>query len=786
MFFNSKNRNPLLLILLVLLVAFTGCGNKETGLTNGTYTASETGYGGDVTVKLTVEKGKVSAVEITGADETPQIGGAAIPTLEEELLKAKSADVEAVSGASATSKAVLAAAEQVFAEAEGTKVAEAPLKMADGTYSAAVWSFSTTYPLNVEVSIEDNKFTAISVGDNNDTAPILQTAIDYLIPRMIENQSVSIDSITGATSSSTAIKAATEECLVQAISAAGGDEKAIRNFYVKSEKVSGDPVKMETDVLVVGMGGSGIMTATRAAEAIYAANGNDKTKVNVLGIEKAAKYGGTGAITSMPMSINPPSSVASNGGEDYVDADVLKQRWIEYTEGDAKEWAIDYMMNVSGSVTDYLMDRGFIFGPPIQGLSDPVKAVVSYGGEHHATKSEIQTYYDSIMDHYVEIGGEYILETSATDLITDGSGKVVGVTAQNDDGTEYEIYADAVVLATGGYGCDAEMTEKYLSTEYYPLTGAPYNMYGMRTNDGTMLESAIQKGAATYNIGVPPMSHIGGAVAVMHDFPTTVLPGTVDFFTGRELTQSLNDIPMMLAIAPNALAVNKFGKRFVDETALSIYGNWQAGPRYYTLWSSDMINDLKTDGLKFSTLGLFINQGGWPVETPIDNIDEVMDAAIAHGIVVKADTIADLAKALNMDPAVLTETVTNYNTYCDTRENPADGITKSENTYDLFGNAIPSKYPTLEKVEGDGPYYAVVSSPWIYSSVGGLDINDNFEVLNKIGDPVGGLYAVGNDSIGVLLTEKKEYVNYGGAAQGWAFTSGYLTGAIVAEEVIDN
>ena len=42
--------------------------------------------------------------------------------------------------------------------------------------------------------------------------------------------------------------------------------------------------------------------------------------------------------------------------------------------------------------------------------------------------------------------------------------------------------------------------------------------------------------------------------------------------------------------------------------------------------------------------------------------------------------------------------------------------------------------------------------------------------------PINGLYAVGTDSLGVLFSEQREYVTYGGAAQGWAYTSGRLAG----------
>ena len=79
------------------------------------------------------------------------------------------------------------------------------------------------------------------------------------------------------------------------------------------------------------LGGSGVASALSAAEAMYEKNGKDASKVSVLGIDKAGKYGGTSAVTTSPMTINPSYFVEKNNGENYVDADVLKNAWMEYT-----------------------------------------------------------------------------------------------------------------------------------------------------------------------------------------------------------------------------------------------------------------------------------------------------------------------------------------------------------------------------------------------------------------------------------------------------------------------
>ena len=766
-------------LTLCLLVCTAASATAEQALTDGVYTSDAAGFGGTVSMSMTVAGGEVTEITLSGDQETESIGGAALPKLEEALLSSQSAQIDGVAGATVTSNAVKAAAADCFRQAQGVESVEAVLK--DGTYSSAAWGFATNRQLNVTVEIRDNRIASIEVGANGETEIILNTAIENMIPDMLTYQSVKVDATTGATVSSNAIKTAVEDCLVQAIEAAGGDIGAISAFYAVPEKKT-DEVAIETDILIVGMGGAGIATGTRAVEAIEAAG---KTgEISVLMIDKAAKFGGTSVTTTSPMSVNPSTFVEQNGGEEYVDASELKSAWMEYTEGDAKEWAIDVMMNESGNAVDWLIEQGFVFGAPEQGLSAPYKVCVNYGAQFAVSKSTVQTYFDKIMDTYTSLGGEYMLETEATSLIVDENGAIIGVNAVHADGTRYTITADKVVLATGGFAGNGEMEDRYLSDEYYNLSGGGrYNLFGMSQNDGKMIQSAIDNGAATYNIGMPPVSHIGGAYAIMHEYPVIELD-TIDIWTGLNATQSLNDVPMMMAVAPNALAVNRQGVRFTDETTLASYGNWAAGAYFYTIWSDEQVKRIQDEGLAFNTIGIFINQGGWPANTPIPEVYDILDTGVEMGYIFKADTLEDLAAQIGVDPATLSKTVSDYNAYCDTRENPADGIEKSPVIYDLSGNPMEGDYNVYEKVEGDGPFYAVKGSPWIYSTTGALDVNEKFQVLDTEGEVMEGLYAVGTDCLGVLFTEKKEYVTYGGADQGWAFTSGYLAGQGIVDDML--
>lgn len=749
----------------------------------GTYTATAQGFGGDVTVTITVDAESITDVVIEGAQETDGIGSRAVEELPEAIKSAQSEEVDAVAGATITSKAIQTAAGEALAQARGEEAGgEVSVKMVPGTYTAQAQGFAKAELLEVSVTVSEDKIESIEVNpDNGETATVLQSAIDLMIPRMIENQSVTVDSICGATVSSNAIKTAAEAAVVEAIVAAGGSESDVKAFYVK-EPVSAAQEELETDVLVIGMGGSGFTAAMSAAQAQYEAAGNDASKVSVLGIDKAGKYGGTSALTSSPMAVNPPSMVAQKGS-DYVDVDVFKEDWLNYTEGDAKEELIDVMIGKSGETLDWLMDLGFEFAQPVPGFGTPYEVVCYYGegfvGSDGQTtsKSVVGGFFDKMMDAYEEIGGKYLLETEGTQLILE-DGKVVGAKAEGADGTQYTIRAKAVILAGGGFAGNTDMEEKYLTNDYYPIKGA-WNLYGCAQNDGKTIEMALEAGAGTYNISVPPMVHIGGIPVLMHDYPVNKIEGQTDMWTHRTATWSLNDIPMVMALSPDTMAVNMEGKRFTDESGLAMMDPWKAGPEFYSIWSDARIKDVQENGFEYASTGLFINQGGVPTGTPIPEIYEVLEKAAEYGLVYKGDTIEELAEQIGVEGAVLAESVKGYNAYCETGE--ANGeIEKADRIYSPEGADLGEAH-YKKGIGEEGPFYAVKGASWCYSTAGGLDVDAQMRVLKEDGTtPIEGLYAVGTDTIGVLLTEKKEYVKYGGAAQGWAFTSGREAGANAA------
>ncbi len=100
--------------------ASSGSSSSENGkYTPGTYTATEKGMGGDVTVQITFDSNKITDVKVTGDDETPGIGSLAVEQLPDLILEAQSADVDVISSATITSTAILNATASCIAKATG-------------------------------------------------------------------------------------------------------------------------------------------------------------------------------------------------------------------------------------------------------------------------------------------------------------------------------------------------------------------------------------------------------------------------------------------------------------------------------------------------------------------------------------------------------------------------------------------------------------------------------------------------------------------------------------------
>ena len=726
------------LISLFMVTSLAGCstgaGSSEAGIyTPGTYTGEAQGIG-TVKVSVTVDANSITAVEIDASEETASIGGAAAETLAEQIMEAQSTEIDGVSGSTVTTNAVKAAVEAALAEASGTAGTGEKTALTDGTYTETAQGYSVVGPMTGEVTIENGEIASIVITEENDSATSqwFSVAEAKLIPRIIEAQSLAVDSVTGATFSSSGIKTIVSE----AIEEAGGNAS---EWYTAPEKSTEKVVLEDYDVIVVGMGGSGILAYLSAAD----------SGATVFGIEAAGEIGGNSVSTSGPMVINSSEINAKyNNGEDNLDPEDVYNTWIEYV-GEDTEHAdiIREVIDTDGEIMDYYINNfdfsfdGEGYGGPAGYLGsfvrlDWTKEWIIFTADEDNTKwytsgPDKLWQFQNALDKAVDMNekNDYQLELTADELITDDEGNVTGVHAVSYDGTEYEIMGKTVILATGGFlGNDEMLTEVY---------GSTVHSWGDTVNDGTGIQMGQSVGGATYALGTLPMIHVSQIPNIIRD---------------DSLTADEKAILSALAVTSDRPQVDETGKTLgsTDETGtanseLTVGIAYAPGFHYYNVYTQEDIDNIRTNGLSEAQAAVSIfglNQGGTlpAAGEAVETIDTIMQVGIDTSNVFKG-TPAELAAQMGWDEATVTETL---------------------------GDA-------------DTTYYLVECAGYSYGTVGGLDVDTNMNVLKEDGTPIANLFAVGQDSEGVENTDGEAYTPWGGQAQQWTFVSGKIAGEMAAK-----
>lgn len=114
-----KNLKQLSVILLVVTLIFTvGCQASTGKYTDGVYNGSGEGKFGPMKVEVTVEKGKISAIKVVEHKETPGLSDPILEKIPQEIIKAQSTEVSAISGATVTSNAIMQAVQDAIKDAQ--------------------------------------------------------------------------------------------------------------------------------------------------------------------------------------------------------------------------------------------------------------------------------------------------------------------------------------------------------------------------------------------------------------------------------------------------------------------------------------------------------------------------------------------------------------------------------------------------------------------------------------------------------------------------------------------
>ena len=601
-------------------------------------------------------------------------------------------------------------------------------KMKAGTYTASATGMNDD--VTVEVEVTENEIKSIKVTSHAETPGIGGELVDkagkvvttggvapvQLIPEeIVKNQSLSVDNVTGATITSGAIKTAVKDAIKQA----GGDPDAFKKDATYEERKD-----VEADVVVVGGGGAGL------ASAVELLQGGKSVAI----IEKAGEIGGDtlvcGAIYNAPdpalqqhaeMSDAVKTTIEKALAETPINeqhaalqAEVQAQ-WDAYKAAgrtdlfDSKEWyALQTWINgdkvANLDLVKALCYNAFGGYEWIESMGMKFQDKISQGAgslwqRTHTSTMKMGTGFISTYADMLEKYGDKVTlltETTATKLVVDNNQVKAVKATDNHTGKEITVTGkDGVVLATGGFGANAKMVQEYNTTGKWPDLSKTGTTNRFSASQGDGITMAKDAGASLTDMEQLQLLYLGNLV-----------DGQISKFPARDVNGT-----------DQIIFINKEGKRFVREDGRrdQICGGVlnQTDKMFYILESGDGAGykDIKDpswrsgDGFTFEYLE-------------------------KNGFIIYAETLEELAKKLDMDPATLQATVDEFN--------------KSvESGSDEFGRTLYST--KLEK----GPWVATPRQACVHHTMGGVTIDTEARVLNEKGEVIKGLYAAGEVTGGI-------------------------------------
>jgi len=596
--------------------------------------------------------------------------------------------------------------------------------------------------VKVEVVFSRRSISNVTVIEHRETPLHADAPIARIPSQIVQHQTLNVDRVAGSTVTSFAIIAAVEDAVRQA----NGDVSRLWAAARAPSPQSNEVVDLTVDMVVVGAGASGKIAAITAAE---------RGAGNVVLLEKMPGIGGSGIFMGLGAIANPTIDVSYRPLAEQEHRDTVNRILYDPAFGPAPGAAnralFEYWRNVArqdfaahqAATPDRVFDSvafSIIMGgnPTNISATTAVQAAnflrfvneigmpwapVALGAPHYAPPGTlpwprmarpnvrrytiVENFFKVFTDHVARsnLPLELKLETRATELIEGSNGSVVGVRARHISGRQYNITAERVVLASGGFSANFDMIIEHAGHNWPELNRANFRTTNHMGSMGDGIVMGLQVGARTERLDEIVLLPIG------------------DARTG--ILQSL------IGLSSSGPFVNLDGHRFTDEV---MFGNPQeplpvarnriaraifAQPDGMHWVISDRNNSTLIDGLN----------------TYIKAVDHL----ITRGHAFKAENVGDLARQINIAPDVLEQTIGDFNAAVDRRSDlapfPLDTHART---------AFPANAHILTP-----PFYASPRRPAIHTTTGGLVRDAGFRVIrDSTGQPIPGLYAIGEVVVG--------------------------------------
>ena len=595
----------------------------------------------------------------------------------------------------------------------------------------------------VKMTFDANKITDVVIDAKHETPALGQRAAVILQKQILQGQGAKIDTVSGASITSGAVQKAAAKCIAQAkgqipvevITKDDAAEDDSGDWLGKAPEIAEKDISntVTTDILVIGCGTGGMFAVCSAAE----------NSGKVIGIDRFST--GTGIREDLG-AIDSRYQKAEGTKIDKFDFIAMATR---YAGGHVKQELIRLWADNSGETINWLGDRLEPVGIKLMNeVGDTVETRYKDFAIGHSPQKMGKVTLNNVLDDYaVKKGARFDYNTTMVKL-EKKNGRVTGCIAKNADGKYVRYIAKkGTVVATGGYARNTKMMEAL----------QPWNL---------RVSSRLGAMPGATGSGIRACLWVGAKMDETHcamKFDRSAL--RPDQKAGLE-TMKKGDAGFFWIGSQPWLKVNADGERFMNESGT--YENplhadeYNKGHCHYSLFDSNWVKytkEFKMHGC--SRIWPFAN-GAEPNHLWSEVQDKMLPGLIKNGYVQKADSIEELAKKLGLPADQLKKTVKRYN------ELAYKGVDTD------FGKEKHRLSP-LDKP----PFYGAKNSGWLLCTLDGIVVDKNLNACDESGDPIPGLYVIGNDSGSYFANEYPNLAT--GMACGRTVTFGRVVGRNLAK-----
>ncbi len=595
----------------------------------------------------------------------------------------------------------------------------------------------------VKMTFDANKITDVVIDAKHETPALGQRAAVILQKQILQGQGAKIDTVSGASITSGAVQKAAAKCIAQAkgqipvevITKDDAAEDDSGDWLGKAPEIAEKDISntVTTDILVIGCGTGGMFAVCSAAE----------NSGKVIGIDRFST--GTGIREDLG-AIDSRYQKAEGTKIDKFDFIAMATR---YAGGHVKQELIRLWADNSGETINWLGDRLEPVGIKLMNeVGDTVETRYKDFAIGHSPQKMGKVTLNNVLDDYaVKKGARFDYNTTMVKL-EKKNGRVTGCIAKNADGKYVRYIAKkGTVVATGGYARNTKMMEAL----------QPWNL---------RVSSRLGAMPGATGSGIRACLWVGAKMDETHcamKFDRSAL--RPDQKAELE-TMKKGDAGFFWIGSQPWLKVNADGERFMNESGT--YENplhadeYNKGHCHYSLFDSNWVKytkEFKMHGC--SRIWPFAN-GAEPNHLWSEVQDKMLPGLIKNGYVQKADSIEELAKKLGLPADQLKKTVKRYN------ELAYKGVDTD------FGKEKHRLSP-LDKP----PFYGAKNSGWLLCTLDGIVVDKNLNACDESGDPIPGLYVIGNDSGSYFANEYPNLAT--GMACGRTVTFGRVVGRNLAK-----